>query len=152
MNEVILVKLEWCTCWLNWMRENVVSFKVGFVKSGLSIFSSFCVSLCVYVLNLAKRALSMEKQTKNKKDQLELEEAFLQTFAAFPQLQKYFKDCIKEVTNNKRYQYNWLTIARKIKGLNLIKKIKINWKYQNPRFLQSLDRLWRCDWEQSFIY
>ena len=53
------------------MRENVVSFKIGFVKSGLSIFSSLC--LCV---ELSKEGFVYEK---TKKDQLVLEEAFLQT-------------------------------------------------------------------------
>lgn len=51
----------------------MVSFKVGFVKSGLSIFSSVCVSLCVYCVELSKEGFIYEK----KKDQLE--EAFLQT-------------------------------------------------------------------------
>ena len=59
------------------MRENVVSFKLGFVKNGLSIFSSLCVSLCVYCVELSKEGFVYEKTKK--KDQLELEEAFLQT-------------------------------------------------------------------------
>lgn len=55
----------------------------------------------------------MEKQTKNKKRPTRTRRGIFAnswegttTVAAFPQLQKYFKDCIKEVTNNERYQYN----------------------------------------------
>lgn len=55
----------------------MVSFKVGFVKSGLSIFSSVCVSLCVYCVELSKEGFVYEKKKEKKKDQLE--EAFLQT-------------------------------------------------------------------------
>lgn len=55
----------------------MVSFKVGFVKSGLSIFSSVCVSLCVYCVELSKEGFVYEKKKKKKKDRLE--EAFLQT-------------------------------------------------------------------------
>lgn len=51
MNEGILGNSAWLTCWLNWRRARAVPFPVGFLKSGLSIFSAFSDMLLSFFVN-----------------------------------------------------------------------------------------------------